>query len=171
MPHATMLMLMLILLVQLSNATTLRAERDILLIRNKRLHFENLNLLLQLETSSLLATKQSTSSIQSNQANTFPKILCEEFMHGSLTECRNAHVQCVTRAYGTTEERKTMRSIRRSALDPTALKDQRERDEKNLQPQQMTPLQRKMNFAKAFDIPLGPFSDLSLGAKIKGGRR
>ena len=81
-------------------------------------------------------------------------------MEGALKECRDAHVECIQKAYITQEERKTARSIRRSSLDPMSLDDQLKEDEKNIQPQDMTPLQRKINFAKTNDVPLIPFSTL-----------
>lgn len=95
-----------------------------------------------------------------------PELKCEAFMGGALKECRDKHVQCIDRSYQTEEEQKTARSIRRAALDPMSLEDQQKEDEKNIAPQDMSPLQRKINFADANDIPIIPFSTMKLGAKI-----
>ena len=132
-------------------------DYDLLLLENQQLS-KTISSLIQ----TLLELKSTTGT-----TNAAPKILCEEFMHTSLSECRDSHVKCIERAYVTKQERKTARSIRRASLDPAELKDIKSQDEKNLQPQDMTPLQRKINFAKAFDVPLNPFSTLKLGAKIK----
>lgn len=123
--------------------------------------------LLQLEQQQLRLTTSKLVSSFLQIEESFPAIKCEEFMEGALKECRDAHVECIQRAYATQEERKTARSIRRSSLDPMSLEDQLKQDEKNIQPQDMTPLQRKVNFATTNEISTIPFSDIKLGAKIK----
>ena len=154
--------LIVILCIHQTDSSTVDARLNELFIENQRLSAVTASLM---QTFLTLETKNVFLELET--ATAFPKILCEEFMHGALTECRDAHVECIQRTYTTQEEQKTARSIRRAALDATDLEDVKAQDEKNLQPQDMSPLQRKINFAKAFDVPTIPFADAKLGVKIK----
>ena len=162
--------LIVILCIHQTDSSTVDARLNELFIENQRLSAVTASLMqtfLTLETKSSSIVETKNVFLELETATAFPKILCEEFMHGALTECRDAHVECIQRTYTTQEEQKTARSIRRAALDATDLEDVKAQDEKNLQPQDMSPLQRKINFAKAFDVPTIPFADAKLGVKIK----
>ena len=162
------LIVLIVILLCTRQTESVDARLNELFIENQRLSAVTSSLI---QTFLSLKTKSSsiveTKNVFLETATAFPKILCEEFMHGALRECRDAHVECIQRTYTTQEEQKTARSIRRAALDATSLEDVKAQDEKNLQPQDMSPLQRKINFAKAFDVPTIPFADAKLGAKIK----
>ena len=96
-----------------------------------------------------------------------PTIKCEEFMTGALKECRDAHVSCVKRAFETTAAKQTARAIRRAALDAKSMEEQHDEDEKNVQPQDMTPLQRRQEFAKDNGAAATPFAELKSTDHIK----
>ena len=96
-----------------------------------------------------------------------PTIKCEEFMTGALKQCRDAHVECVKRAFESTSEKLTARSIRRAALDAKSMDELRDEEKKNIQPQDMTPLQRRQNFAKENGVATMPFAELKLSDHIK----
>lgn len=135
-----------------------RAAREKLLAENE---------MLKVEARALAEALSEAPGAMSFLEERAPTIKCEDFMTGALKECRDAHVSCVQRAFESSATKQTARAIRRAALDAKSMEEQQDEDQRNIQPQDMTPLQRRQAFAKDNGVATTPFVELKPTDHIK----
>lgn len=109
---------------------------------------------------------QTTALVEIDARAGAPKLLCEDTMHVDLKTCRGDYVTCVQRAFVATAKKPTMRSIRRSMLDPKTIEEQIEYEERvGKDGSILTPGERRIQFAKDMKARR-QFAGLKLGAEI-----